>query len=90
MVLEEDEMSAKESDIKSATEQLRVEKRYDLIVLLITNPRETGEKCIVKDEQRLIEKAFSSEIKDEKGSIPQTISRKKGCIPKIGHSCTTS
>ena len=59
-VIEEDETGAKDSAIKSAMEQLRVEKRYDLIVLFITNPLEMGEKLFVKDEQRLIEKAFGS------------------------------
>jgi manganese-dependent inorganic pyrophosphatase len=89
MVIEKDEIRAKESDIKTAMEQLRVEKRYDLIVLLITNPLETGEELIVKGEQRLIEKAFGIEIKNDKGFIPQTLSRKKEFIPKIGYVCTT-
>ena len=70
-------------------EQLRVEKRYDLVVLLITNPLETGEELIVKGEQRLIEKAFGIEITNDKGFIPQTLSRKKEFIPKIGYVCTT-
>ena len=89
MVIEKDEIRAKENDIKTAMEQLRVEKRYDLVVLLITNPLETGEDLIVKGEQRLIEKAFGIEITNDKGFIPQTLSRKKEFIPKIGYVCTT-
>ena len=90
MVIDKGEMYAKENDIKSEMESLRAERRYDLVVLLITNPLEPGEELIVKGENRLIEKAFGIHIKDDKGFIPQTLSRKKEFIPKIGYVCTTS
>ena len=90
MVIDKEEIRAKERDIKSEMERLRTEKRYDLIVLLITNPLETGEELIVKGDKRIIEKAFGIEIQDDKGFIPQTLSRKKEFIPKIGYVCTTS
>ena len=90
MVIEKDEISAKESDIKAEMERLRKEKRYDLVALLITNPLETGEELLVKGEKRLVEKAFGIEIKNDKGFIPQTLSRKKEFVPKIGYVCTTS
>jgi manganese-dependent inorganic pyrophosphatase len=90
LVIDKEEIRAKERDIKSEMERLRTEKRYDLIVLLITNPLETGEELIVKGDKRIIEKAFAIEIQDDKGFIPQTLSRKKEFIPKIGYVCTTS
>lgn len=90
MVIDKDEIRAKESDIKAEMERLRAEKRYDLVALLVTNPLETGEELLVKGEKRLVEKAFGIEIKDDKGFIPQTLSRKKEFVPKIGYVCTTS
>jgi manganese-dependent inorganic pyrophosphatase len=90
LVIDKEEIRAKERDIKSEMERLRTEKRYDLIVLLITNPLETGEELIVKGDKRIIEKAFAIEIQDDKGFIPQTLSRKEEFIPKIGYVCTTS
>ncbi len=90
MVIDKEEIYAKESEIKAEMERLRTERRYDLVVLLITNPLEPGEELIVKGEKRLIEKAFGIEIEDDKGFIPQTLSRKKEFIPKIGYVCTTS
>ncbi|MEA2076326.1 MAG: putative manganese-dependent inorganic diphosphatase [Euryarchaeota archaeon] len=90
MVIDKEEIRAKENDIKSEMERLRAEKRYDLIVLLITNPLEAGEELIVRGDKRIIEKAFGIEIQDDKGFIPRTLSRKKEFIPKIGYVCTTS
>ena len=90
LVIDKEEIRAKERDIKSEMERLRTEKRYDLIVLLITNPLKTGEELIVKGDKRIIEKAFGIEIQDDKGFIPQTLSRKKEFIPQIGYVCTTS
>jgi len=90
LVIDKEELSAKEEDIKLELERLRAEKRYDLVVLLITNPLETGEELIVKGDKRIIEKAFGIEIQNDKGFIPQTLSRKKEFIPKIGYVCTTS
>jgi len=90
MVIDKEEIRAKENDIKSEMEILRAEKRYDLIALLITNPLEAGEELIVRGDKRIIEKAFGIEMQDDKGFIPRTLSRKKEFIPKIGYVCTTS
>jgi manganese-dependent inorganic pyrophosphatase len=86
MVIDKEELRAKERDIKVEMEQLRAEKQYDLVVLLITNPLETGEEVMVKGEQQIIEKAFEVEVRDDKCFIPQTLSRKKEFIPKIGYA----
>jgi len=86
MVIDNEELRAKEREIKVEMEQLRAEKQYDLVVLLITNPLETGEEVLVKGEQQIIEKAFAVEVRDDKCFIPQTLSRKKEFIPKIGYA----
>jgi len=86
MVIDKEEIRAKERDIKSEMEKLRAEKRYDLVVLLITNPQETGEEILVKGEKRIIEKAFAVEVQNDKCYIPQTLSRKRDFIPKIGYA----
>ncbi|MBA5942304.1 MAG: hypothetical protein H0M93_03125 [Methanophagales archaeon] len=90
LVIDKEEIRAKEEDIKSEMERLRKEKRYDLIVLLITNPLETGEELIARGDTQMIEKAFGIEIQNDKGFISQTLSRKKDFIPEIGYVCTTS
>lgn len=89
MVTDKEELRAKESDIKLEMEKLCVKKRYDLVVLLVTNPLETGEEVLVKGEKWIIEKAFGVEVQNDKCFIPQTLSRKKEFIPKIGYFCTT-
>ncbi len=86
MVIDKEEVRAKESEIKLEMEKLCAEKRYNLVVLLITNPLETGEEVLVKGEKRIIEKAFEVEIQNDKCFIPQTLSRKKEFIPKIGYA----
>jgi len=88
LAIDKEELSARETDIKKEMERLRAEKQYDLVVLLITNPLETGEELIVKGDKRIIEKAFGIEIQNDKGFIPQTLSRKKEFIPKIGYVCS--
>jgi manganese-dependent inorganic pyrophosphatase len=90
MVIDKEDIRAKESDIKDAMESLRAKKRYDLVVLLIMNPLESGEGLMVTGDKWLIEKAFGIEIKNDKGFIPQILSRKKDFIPKIGYVCTNS
>lgn len=86
MVIDKEEIRAKESEIKLEMEKLRAEKRYDLVVLLITNPQETGEEILVKGEKQIIEKAFAVEVQNDKCYIPQTLSRKRDFIPKIGYA----
>lgn len=89
MVLDEEEIRAKEEDIKSEMEQLRKEKQYDLVAFLITNPLRKGEEILVKGDKRIIEKAFAVKIQDDKCVIPETLSRKKDFIPAIGYFCST-
>ncbi|MEA1957896.1 MAG: putative manganese-dependent inorganic diphosphatase [Euryarchaeota archaeon] len=86
MVIDKEEIRAKERDIKSEMAKLCDEKRYDLVVLLITNPLETGEEVLVKGEKRIIEKAFAVEVQNDKCFIPRTLSRKRDFIPKIGYA----
>ncbi len=87
MALDEDEIGAKEGDIKSEMERLRKEKQYDLVAFLITNPLRKGEEILVKGDGRIIEKAFAVKIQDDKCVIPRTLSRKKDFIPAIGYFC---
>ena len=87
MVLDEEEIRAKEEDIKSEMEHLRKEKQYDLVAFLITNPLRKGEEILVKGDKRIIEKAFAVKIQDDKCAIPETLSRKKDFIPAIGYFC---
>ena len=89
MVLDEEEIRAKEKDIKSEMEHLRKEKQYDLVAFLITNPLRKGEEILVKGDKRIIEKAFAVKIRDDKCVIPETLSRKKDFIPAIGYFCST-
>ncbi len=74
MVLNEEEIRAKEEDIKSEMEHLRKEKQYDLVAFLITNPLRKGEEISVKGDKRIIEKAFAVKIRDDKCAIPETLS----------------
>jgi manganese-dependent inorganic pyrophosphatase len=90
MVIDKGEINAKEADIMSEMAELCEEKRYDLVALLITNPLEQGEEVFVKGDKRIIEKAFEVEVQNDKCHIPQTLSRKKEFIPKIGYFCSTS
>lgn len=90
MVLDKEEIRAREDDIKLEMEQLQKQGQYDLVALLITNPLETGqEEILVKGEKWLIEKAFEVEVQNDKCSIPGILSRKKDFIPKIGYFCGT-
>jgi len=89
MVLDEEEIRAKEKDIKSEMEHLRKEKQYDLVAFLVTNPLRKGEEIFVKGDKRIIEKAFAVKIQDDKCAIPETLSRKKDFIPAIGYVCST-
>ncbi|MCK4475258.1 MAG: hypothetical protein KAU16_00850, partial [Methanophagales archaeon] len=90
MVLDEDEIGAKEEDIKSEMEHLCKEKQYDLVAFLITNPLRKGEEILVKGDERIIEKAFAVKIQNNKCAIPRTLSRKKDFIPAIGYFCETA
>ncbi|KAF5430967.1 manganese-dependent inorganic pyrophosphatase [Candidatus Methanophagaceae archaeon] len=87
MVLDDEEISAKEQDIKSEMERLRTEENYDLVAFLVTNPLESGETILVKGDKRLIEKAFAVTVQDDKCVVPETLSRKKDFIPAIGYFC---
>ena len=87
MVLDDEEISAKEKDIKLEMERLRMERQYDLVAFLITNPLKQGEKILVKGDKRIIEKAFAVTVQDDKCTVPETLSRKKDFIPAIGYFC---
>ena len=89
MVIDKEEINAKEAAIMSEMEVLFAEKGYDLVALLITNPLEQGETVFVKGDKRIIEKAFDVVVENGKCHIPKTLSRKKEFIPKIGYFCTT-
>ncbi|RJS71275.1 putative manganese-dependent inorganic diphosphatase [Methanophagales archaeon] len=90
MFLDEEEIGAKEEEIKSEMEHLRKEKHYDLVAFLITNPLGKGEEILVKGDERIIEKAFAVKIQDGKCAIPRTLSRKKDFIPAIGYFCESA
>lgn len=89
MVLNDEEIRAKEEDIKSEMEHLRKKKQYDLVAFLITNLLRKGEEILVKGDKRIIEKAFAVKIQNDKCAIPETLSRKKDFIPAIGYFCST-
>jgi len=66
-------------------ERLRLERGYDLVVLLITNPLEAGrELVLMKGETRLVEKAFGVSAAGDTCYLPGVLSRKKDFIPRIG------
>ncbi|RCV64167.1 manganese-dependent inorganic pyrophosphatase [Methanophagales archaeon] len=90
MVIDKGEINVKEAAIMSEMGALFDEKGYDLVALLITNPLEQGEDVFVKGDKRILEKAFDVVVEKDKCHIPQTLSRKKDFIPKIGYFCTTS
>ena len=90
MVIDKEEINAKEAAIMLEMGALFDEKGYDLVALLITNPLQQGEEVFVKGDKRIIEKAFDVVVQNGKCHIPQTLSRKKDFIPKIGYFCTTS
>ena len=85
-----EERNAKEESIMSEMGAVFDEKEYDLVALRMTNPLKQGEVVFFKGHKRIIEKAFDVVVQNGKCHIPQTLSRKKDFMPKIGYFCTTS
>jgi len=84
MVLDEEELTAREGEIKYEMEQLFREGGYHLLVLLITNPlTRKGEEIWVQGEEEIVEKAFGVKVVDGKCHVPEVMSRKKDFIPRL-------
>jgi manganese-dependent inorganic pyrophosphatase len=85
MVLDDDEIAAREEEIKNEMRKLCQAGGYNLLVLLITNPLAAkGEEIWVEGEKEIVEKAFGVKVTGGKCFVPKVMSRKKDFIPRIG------
>jgi manganese-dependent inorganic pyrophosphatase len=85
MVLDSAEAGRREEEFLAELERLRLERGYDLVVLLITNPLEAGrERVLMKGATWLVEKAFGVSVVGDTCYLPGVLSRKKDFIPRIG------
>lgn len=87
MVLDQTEITAQETEIRSEMEQFCSAGNYHLVALLITNPLAgNGEEIWVVGDKEIIEKAFGTKVENGKCYVPQVMSRKKDFIPRLGVS----
>ncbi len=87
MVLDCKEIDLREEDLLAELERLRVANRYDLTVLLVTNPVSAShERVLLKGEAWMVEKAFNVKVEDSTCILPRVMSRKKDFIPAIGQA----
>jgi manganese-dependent inorganic pyrophosphatase len=85
MALDSAEVERRQAEFLAELERLRLERGYDLVVLLITNPLEAGrELVLMKGEAWLVEKAFGVTATGDTCYLTGVLSRKKDFIPKIG------
>jgi len=73
-----------EKEIFDYMNELAEEKKYDLVMLVITDIIQEGSLALIVGERYdLIEKAFNVEVKDNRVFLPGLVSRKKQIIPEI-------
>jgi manganese-dependent inorganic pyrophosphatase len=86
MVPDYNEIDNLKEAILSELEKLRIINKYDLTVLLVTNPvSSSNEYVFLRGETWIVEKAFDVKVKDGTCILPCVMSRKKDFIPAIGH-----
>ena len=91
MSVDNEEISAIESNLKAEMTKLCQDEAYDIVAMLIMNPLEKkGEEIIVKGDTKIIEKAFGVTVIDDKCFVPKIMSRKKDFIPTIGRILANS
>ncbi|HPY96493.1 MAG TPA: putative manganese-dependent inorganic diphosphatase [Candidatus Cloacimonadota bacterium] len=73
-----------EKEIFDYMNELAEEKKYDLVMLVITDIIQEGSLALITGERYdLIEKAFNVEVKNNRVFLPGLVSRKKQIIPEI-------
>ncbi len=73
-----------EKEIFDYMNELAEEKKYDLVMLVITDIIQEGSLALIVGERYdLIEKAFNVEVKNNRVFLPGLVSRKKQIIPEI-------
>lgn len=73
----------KEEEIKEEMEKIIEERRYDLLILLITDLLEEDSEAFVVGEINEFEKAFNVKIKDKSTFLEGVLSRKKQVVPNL-------
>jgi len=71
------------SEIRDALQRLRLEKGYDLTILLVTDVLAEGSLIVADGNIRLVERAFGVSLRDGYAWLPGVLSRKKQVVPAL-------
>ncbi|MET0016130.1 putative manganese-dependent inorganic diphosphatase [Oscillibacter sp.] len=76
-------MLARKDELVQALHQLRTDKHYDLVALMLTDVLQEGSRLFFAGDEQTIQQAFN--CKTENGSVflPHVMSRKKQVIPAL-------
>lgn len=84
MVLDCEEINLREDELIEELERLRKDDKYDLTVLLVTNPLSAShERVLLRGDVWMVEKAFGVGVKDNTCMLPGVLSRKRDFIPAL-------
>lgn len=79
-----DEVFAREAKLRQAIEKQNRENGYDLFLLMVTNILNSDTRLLVVGEpQAVVEKAFKTNLVDNKADLPGVVSRKKQVVPPL-------
>ena len=77
---------ARKEDILAELQKQKSEKKYDLILLMVTNVLKEGTELLFAGDPDIIRNAFSAEAEDVHDShvfLPKVLSRKKQIVPAL-------
>ena len=84
--VDSDQFMARKEDILAELQKQKSEKKYDLILLMVTNVLKEGTELLFAGDPDIIRNAFSAEAEDVHDShvfLPKVLSRKKQIVPAL-------
>ena len=78
-----DEVMKREHEILAIMHDLRAKRKYNLMLLMVTDVLREGTALLVSGDPADVERGFNVEVKDHACFLPGVISRKKQVVPTL-------
>lgn len=84
MTVDSDPFTARTDEIVEELEKIRLEKKYDLVIVMITNVLKEGTELLFSGDAEVVHSAFNIDgAPDRRIFLPHILSRKKQIIPAL-------
>ena len=81
--VDSDPLLARREELLAAMEDLKRAKRYDMVLLMLTDVLQEGTRLLFSGDEQTIRQAFNCKPEDHSVFLPRVMSRKKQVIPAL-------